>query len=122
MRQSEQFAGQQQRSYLVMARLRALFALVIAVATVLTSLIQANPAKANVVRLVLHTRTCGTVSAYVIYDSFSEGVLPFWAVFNVDLNGNGIYGEAGEPIQYVKLSPSANGQSLFVGTTLKFRP
>ncbi len=64
-----------------------------------------RPADANVTTLVLGRRTCSTVTAYVLYDSFSEGDGPVYAVFSVDLNGNGIYGEAGERSKFVKIGP-----------------
>ncbi len=76
------------------------------------------PVYANVTALVLHTRTCGTVTAYITYDSFSEGNAPYFAVFAVDLNNNGIFGEAGEPVRYVKVSPT--GEAQLVGARLIF--
>jgi hypothetical protein len=89
-------------------------------ALIFGALSMATPARANVTALVLHTRTCGTVSAFIAYDSFSEGILPFWAVFVVDLNGNGKFGEAGEPMRYVKLTQI--GQVQQVGAQLRFAP
>jgi hypothetical protein len=77
------------------------------------------PAHANVNALVLHTRSCGTVTAYIAYDSFSEGGAPFFAVFAVDLNNNNVFGEAGEPIRYVRVSPTGDPQ--LVGARLAFR-
>lgn len=62
-------------------------------------------ATANVTTLVLGRRTCATASAFVLYDSFSEGVGPFYAVFAADLNDNGVFGEAGEGIKFVKIGP-----------------
>ncbi len=98
-------------------RVLALFALI---TTVISALIAGiTPASANTTRLVLSTRTCGTVSAFVVYDSFSEGNPPFFVEFAVDLNGNGVYGEAGEPFQYVRLT--ANGASQLIGTRLAFK-
>ncbi len=76
------------------------------------------PVYANVTALVLYTRTCGTVTAFITYDSFSEGNPPFFAVFAVDVNNNGVFGEAGEPIRYVKLS--ATGQAQVIGARLAF--
>jgi len=75
---------------------------------------------ANVNALVLHTRTCGTVTAYIRYDSFSEGTAPFFAAFVVDLNNNNVFSEANEPIRYVKIFPT--GEPSLVGTRLAFRP
>jgi hypothetical protein len=91
---------------------------------ILTLLATVKPASANVTSLVLSSRTCGTISAYLVYDSYSEGNPPFWAVFSVDLNGNKIYGEAGEPQQYVKVLPGNAGGTLgaqLVGTRMAFR-
>ena len=77
------------------------------------------PAYANVTALVLHTRTCGTVTAFLRYDSFSEGAPPFYAVFAVDLNNNGVFGEASEPIRYTRVAPS--GGPGLVGGRMAFR-
>jgi Bacterial SH3 domain len=86
---------------------------------ILSTLLAPSPAHANVTAIVLHTRTCGTVSAFLRYDSFSEGNAPFWAVFAVDLNNNGIFGEAGEPIRYVRVAPT--GEQQIVGARMVFR-
>ncbi len=64
-----------------------------------------RPASADVSTLVLGSRTCATITAYVLYDSFSEGTPPFYAAFSADLNGNGVFGEAGEPTSYVLVGP-----------------
>src|SRR5436190_1532270 len=77
------------------------------------------PVYANVTALVLHTRTCGTVTAYIAYDSFSEGTAPYYAVFAVDLNNNNVFGEAGEPLRYTKVSPT--GEAQLVGARLVFK-
>src|SRR4051794_14306787 len=98
--------SREQRSDLFMTRLRALFAGVIAVTVVLSAMTEVHRVHANISRLVLHTRTCGTVSAFAVYDSYSEGIAPFWAVFSIDLNGNGIFGEANEPTRYFTLTPT----------------
>ena len=79
-----------------------------------------TPAHANVTQLVLHTRSCGTVDALILYDTFSEGNPPFWAVFALDLNGNGVFGEAGEPIRYVRVN-ATQGQAEAVGAHIAFR-
>ncbi|HVO41446.1 MAG TPA: SH3 domain-containing protein [Aggregatilineales bacterium] len=84
-------------------------------------LLKGEPARANVDAIVLVTRTCGTVDAFVTYDTFSEGNPPFWAVFTVDLNGNGVFGDSGEPSKYVRVIPGS-GQSTVVGAHLTFRP
>lgn len=78
-----------------------------------------TPAHANVTELVLHTRTCGTVTAFILYDTFSEGTSPFWAAFAVDLNGNGVFGEADEPVRYVRVFPT-QGQAEAIGARLTF--
>src|SRR5258708_15237482 len=73
----------------------------LAAALILAALITVHPARANVTDLVLFRRTCGTVNAFIAYDGFSEGRPAFFAVFAVDLNGNGFFGEAGEPSKYI---------------------
>jgi hypothetical protein len=78
-----------------------------------------KPAQANTAALVLYTRTCGTVDAYAEYDSFSEGNPPFWVVFTVDLNHNGVFGEAGEPSKYSRVFPGGH-QTITVGAHLTF--
>lgn len=80
-----------------------------------------SPASANVSRLRLLRRTCGTIDAVAIYDSFSEGRPAYYAVFAVDLNGDGVFGEASEPTQYVRVIPGANGDTL-VEAQLLFDP
>ncbi len=102
-----------------MTRFRIVAGVALVTTLILSLLLTQTPANANVTRLVIHRRTCGTVTAWVVYDSFSEGNPPFWAVFAVDLNGNGVYGEAGEPMQYVKLQGTGEAQQ--VGTRLTFK-
>src|SRR5258708_5968096 len=103
-----------------MLRFRNKAWLLLAVALILAALISVHPARANVTDLALFRRTCGTVNAFITYDGFSEGHPAFFAVFAVDLNGNGVFGEAGEPMKYVKVVPG--GSTQFVGTTLVFPP
>ncbi len=86
--------------------------------TMLSLFAATRPASANVTSLVLGSRSCGAITAYVRYDAYSEGNPPFYAVFSADLNGNGVYGEAGEPIQYVLVGPG--GTAGFVRGTLTF--
>ncbi|MCC7447131.1 MAG: SH3 domain-containing protein [Anaerolineae bacterium] len=102
-----------------MTRFRLVAGFALVTMLILSMLLTQIPAQANVTKLVIHRRTCGTVSAWVVYDSFSEGTPPFWAVFAVDLNGNGVYGEADEPLQYVKLAGTGEAQQ--VGTVLAFK-
>lgn len=87
---------------------------------VLPLLFVAQPVRANVSNLVLHRRTCGAVTAYAVYDSFSEGDDPFYAVFAADLNGNGVFGEVNEPTQYVRVINDGGG-SVLVNARLRFR-
>jgi hypothetical protein len=105
-----------------MRRFRTLawFRPIIVLIVVLLLALAPMPVYANVNALVLYTRTCGTVTAYISYDSFSEGSAPFWAAFVVDLNNNNVFGEAGEPIRYVRVVPT--GEPQFVGARLAFRP
>lgn len=91
-----------------------------AIVLVALALSQVSPAQANITKIALHSRSCGTVTAFATYDGFSEGTLNFYAVFAVDLNNDGSFGDAGEPIQYVKLVPS--GQAELIGTHLRFPP
>jgi hypothetical protein len=93
-------------------RLRILTRLMLAAVILVPALLAARPASANVFRLILYRRNCETVTAYVVYDSFSVGVRPTYAVFQVDVNGNGVFGEAGEPTRYVRLNEQLRGQSL----------
>ncbi len=101
-----------------MNRFRRIAWLVLAVGLVVSLIAGITPASANVTALVLHRRTCGTVNAFIIDDAFSEGNPPFWAAFAVDLNGNGVFGEAGEPIKYVRLTPQT--ESVWIGTQITF--
>jgi hypothetical protein len=99
--------------------MRNLTRLILAGVILLPVVFAAQPASANVSRLVLHRRTCTSITAYVVYDSFSGGIAPFYAVFTVDLNGNGIFGEAGETTSYVQLN-SKLGESSMAGTHMLF--
>jgi len=87
-------------------------------ALIFVVLAQTSMAEANVTRLILTRRTCGTVNAYLTYDGFSEGTPAFYNVVAVDLNGNGVYGEAGEPTQYIKITPG--GQAVLIPAQLRF--
>lgn len=100
-------------------RTRSLFGLILAGMLVLTLFAATAPARANVTRLVLHTRNCEAVTAYAVYDGFSTGSAPFYAVFAADLNGNGQFGEASEPVAYVRVD-STSGEPSTAGTRLKF--
>ncbi len=82
------------------------------------SLAAVHQVSADISALVLGNRSCGSVTAYVQYDSFSEGNPPFYAVFAADLNGNGVYGEAGEPVQYILTGPG--GTAGFIRGQLNF--
>lgn len=57
----------------------------------------AHPAQAAVSKLTLYRRSCAAVYAQVTWDSFIQGQAPFKVGFAADLNGDGIYGAAGEP-------------------------
>jgi hypothetical protein len=103
-----------------MIRFRYIAWFAVVIALIFVALAETSTAQANVTRLVLTRRTCGTVNAFLTYDGFSEGTPAFYNVVAVDLNGNGIYGEAGEPIQYIKITPG--GQSVLVGAQLRFVP
>jgi hypothetical protein len=101
-----------------MTRFRYITWLFVIVALIFVALAETSTAQANVTRLVLTRRTCGTVNAFLTYDGFSEGTPAFYNVVAVDLNGNGVYGEAGEPTQYIKITPG--GQTVLVGAQLRF--
>jgi hypothetical protein len=103
-----------------MMRFRTAAWLGLVTALILSMVVGVTPARANVTALVLHRRTCGTVDAYVTYDSFSEGNPPYFAAFAVDLNNNGVFGEAGEPIRYIRLGNT--GESQLVGAHIVFTP
>ncbi len=103
-----------------MMRFRTAAWLGLATALILSMVVGVTPASANVTALVLHRRTCGTLVAYLTYDSFSEGNPPYYAAFAVDLNGNGVFGEAGEPIRYVPLSSTGGAQ--LIGAHMAFTP
>lgn len=102
------------RHLLARCGILALFALVI----VISALATASPAQANVTGIVLYRRSCGQVTVYTVYDGFSEGNPPFFVVFAVDLNGNGNFGEAHEPIQYRPVG--AAGAASVIGARLTF--
>jgi len=91
-----------------LAGLRGLWRLATIGALALASGIFANCARADISQLQLGQRSCGSVSAFVQYDSFSEGNPPFYAVFTVDLNNNGIFGESNDPIVYVLVGPGGS--------------
>ena len=101
-----------------MLRLRYIVWFAVVIALIFVALTGTTTAQANVTRLILTRRTCGTVNAFLTYDGFSEGTPAFYNVVAVDLNGNGVYGEAGEPVQYIKISPG--GQTVLVGAQLRF--
>jgi hypothetical protein len=86
---------------------------------VISLFVAAAPARANVTRLVLHTRNCESVSAFAVYDGFSAGSAPFYAVFAADLNGNGQFGEASEPVAYVRVD-STSGEPSTAAARLRF--
>jgi hypothetical protein len=102
-----------------MRRFRTLAWFIPIIILVAGTLLAPTPARANVTGVVLHTRTCGTVTAYLSYDSFSEGAPPFFAVFAVDLNNNGVFGEASEPIRYIRVVTGGGLQ--LVGARMAFR-
>ena len=79
-----------------------------------------TPANANITKLVVTHRTCGTLTAYLTYDGFSEGIQAFYGVFAVDLNNNGVFSEAGEPILYIKLTQGGGPQ--LIGGQMRFAP
>src|SRR5258708_9846619 len=79
-----------------------------------------TPASANITKLVVTQRTCGTFTAFLTYDGFSEGIQAFYGVFAVDLNQNGIFSEAGEPILYMKLTQGGGPQ--LIGGKMRFAP
>jgi len=75
------------------------------VAIVLATFVAVQHVSADISALVLGSRSCGSVTAYVQYDAFSEGNPPFYAVFAADLNADGVFGEAGEPLEYILIGP-----------------
>lgn len=103
------------------SHMRALTRLILVGLMTLPVLLSAHPASANVSRLTLHRRNCAGVTAYVVYDSFSVGTAPYYAVFQADVNGNGVFGEAGEPTRYAKLVSDGGGQVL-ASARLNFKP
>src|SRR5262245_21992299 len=86
---------------------------IFAIAIVISALASSSPVQANVTGLVLYRRSCGLVTVFTVYDGFSEGNPPFFVVFAVDLNGNGNFGEASEPIMYRQAG--AAGSSSVIG-------
>jgi len=100
-------------------RFRILTRVLLAALIALPLLAAPQPARANVSQLVLHTRSCSYVTAYVTYDSFSGGNPPFYVVFQADLNNNGVFGEPGEPVNYVEVT-SGRGESVSIGSRLRF--
>jgi hypothetical protein len=105
-----------------MARFRKLTGSLLVFTLVITllfaSLISTEPVNANVTAISLFRRSCGSVNAYANYDGFSEGTIYYYVVFAVDLNNNGVYSEAGEPVKYIRLAP---GGPAFVGANLRFK-
>src|SRR5258708_37510812 len=79
-----------------------------------------TPASANITKLVVTQRTCGTFTAFLTYDGFSEGIQAFYGVFAVDLNQNGIFSEAGEAILYMTLTQGGGPQ--LIGGKSRFAP
>src|SRR5258707_9114603 len=61
-----------------------------------------TPANANITKLVVTHRTCGTLTAYLTYDGFSEVIQVFYGVFAVDLTNNGVFSHSGKPILFIK--------------------
>jgi hypothetical protein len=77
--------------------------IVLTAVLIAVGLFSAQNVRAGVSDLYLTRRSCATVSAFLTYDSFSEGRPPYFATFSVDLNGNGVYGEASEPTQRIRV-------------------
>src|SRR5258708_13406375 len=73
----------------------------------------------NVVSVSFYRRSCGVVNAYATYDGFSEGTPAYYVAFAVDLNDNGIFGEAGETVRYIKTFPT--GGPVLFGSRLTFK-
>jgi len=101
-----------------LAGFRRLLRLAPIAALALASGIFAHCARADISQLQLGQRSCGSVTAYVQYDSFSEGNPPFYAVFTTDLNNSGIFGESNDPIVYVLVGPG--GSPGTVSATINF--
>jgi hypothetical protein len=96
------------------------FVLVLVTTLLLIGFFSAQDVRAGVSDLYLTRRSCATVSAFLTYDSFSEGRPPYFATFSVDLNGNGIYGEASEPTQRIRVR-SGGGLPTLVTARLGWR-
>ncbi|MEP7284465.1 MAG: SH3 domain-containing protein [Chloroflexota bacterium] len=103
-----------------MLRFRKMALLVLVMGLIAILFTSTQPASANVVALSLTRRSCGVVTAFATYDGFSEGTLTFYVAFAVDINNNGKFGEAGEPIRFVKIVPG--GAAEYVGARLVFNP
>lgn len=82
--------------------------------------VAAAPAEADTSNLTVHSRTCAYAVAYADYDGYSQGTAPFFAAFTVDLNNNGVFGEPGEPTNFVSLTAGA-GEPVQTATRLRFR-
>jgi hypothetical protein len=102
-----------------MIRFRTAVFVIAAFALISMSLIAVSVARANVVSLSLYRRSCGVVNAYATYDGFSEGTPAYYIAFAVDLNDNGIFGEAGETVRYIKTYPT--GSAVLFGSRLTFK-
>lgn len=79
-----------------------------------------QPASANVTTLILGRRNCESVVAYVLYDGGSVGAPPYLSAFTIDLNGNGVFGEAEAMERTVFTKTGPNGAAGYVKGTLKF--
>lgn len=88
-------------------------------AVVIPALWSAVPASANMSRLTLHRRSCNGVTVYAVHDGFSNGSAPYYAVFAADLDGDGNYGEAGEPKVFKQVKKT--GSAVWVSARLYFR-
>jgi hypothetical protein len=93
----------------------------IVIALVVIGLNTPSPASANVNTLIVGRRTCETATAYVLYDGFSAGHPVYLAAFTVDLDGDGVYGEAeaGERTIFTNLG-AGSSPSGYVKGVLKF--
>ncbi|HRE48879.1 MAG TPA: hypothetical protein PLD47_14225 [Aggregatilineales bacterium] len=101
-------------------RLRGITILAFALAIFVPLLGAPTPAQANIASLTLHRRSCNVVSVYLAYDGFAGGgSAPYYAVFAADLDGNGVFGETGEPKVFKQVK--RNGQPLLVNARLYFK-